>query len=559
MAPSPRGGSWEAWARGGGGPGPAGSAGSAGSVGGGCSSSGGEDAWGDWEERVGAALGALAGPPSRQGFGAAALEDLSAAPDLPCCRHWPAVAATLPGLLRRPSCRAGAAGLLDALWADLVPSGSPQLLDLFEAAAADLVGGVPPLPPGACRRVAAWASALPALSRAWPEHAVGRLGAALAALLQPGEPHFRPVALALPPPRDFLDFCVSGSMRLEAALLRGLESSTAFAQALATFEALAFPPEAEGAPRPPVPERGALVAVGRACGPVAAPQQPRRPGNVAAFVEDAGPGRAAWLLALLGEAVVHLAALRGGPTGWEGGTGGRWRTTPEDFCVFLFDVLFSETGGDAGLAAVAASALSTAARLVGAQQAGHPCFPACIAAHIAKGLLAWVKESLPAARPDFAKNMIDVACSAGGLETRSGQGLCERCAHPSGPGTFVPAVLECCRALVGLVRDDTSEALAEALLEHAGGILSRDLLSADPDALRSFQELLPVCGGRAAEGELGSNLPCSPPRAHEASAAGLGRIEEDLDRLRQRQRLRVAKSRAARCSAYLGSEMRRVI
>ena len=186
----------------------------------------------------------------------------------------------------------------------------------------DLVGGVPPLPPGACRRVAAWASALPALSRAWPEHTVGRLGAALAALLQPGEPHFRPVALALPPPRDFLDFCVSGSMRLEAALLRGLESSTAFAQALATFEALAFPPEAEGAPRPPVPERGALVAVGRACGPVAALQQPRRPGNVAAFVEDAGPGRAAWLLALLGEAVVHRAALRGGATGWEGGGGG---------------------------------------------------------------------------------------------------------------------------------------------------------------------------------------------------------------------------------------------
>ena len=148
MAPSPRGGSWEAWARGGGGPGPAGSAGSAGSVGGGCSSSGGEDAWGgDWEERVGAALGALAGAPSREGFGAAALEDLSAAPDLPCCRHWPAVAATLPGLLRRPSCRAGAAGLLDALWADLVPSGSPQLLDLFEAAAVDLVGGVPPFRP----------------------------------------------------------------------------------------------------------------------------------------------------------------------------------------------------------------------------------------------------------------------------------------------------------------------------------------------------------------------------------------------------------------------------
>ena len=183
----------------------------------------------------------------------------------------------------------------------------------------DLVGGVPPLPPGACRRVAAWASALPALSRAWPEHAVGRLGAALAALLQPGEPHFRPVALALPPPRDFLDFCVSGSMRLEAALLWGLESSTAFAQALATFEALAFPPEAEGAPRPPVPERGALVAVGRACGPVAALQQPRRPGNVAAFVEDAGPGRAAWLLALLGEAVVHRAALRGGRPAGRGG------------------------------------------------------------------------------------------------------------------------------------------------------------------------------------------------------------------------------------------------
>ena len=544
MALPPRGGSPEVWTCGGGAPGSAG----------GFSSSSGdedlEDEWGaDWEERVGTALEALAGGSLRGGVGVTALADLSAAPDLPCCRHWPAVAATLPGLLRRPACREGAAGLLDALWADLVPSGSPQLLDLFEAAALDLAGGTPPPPPGASLRVAAWASALPTLCRAWPEHAVGRLGAALAALLQPGEPHFRPVALALPPPRDFLEFCVSGSMRLEAALLRGLEASRAFEQALATFEALAFPPpEAEGAPLPSVCEGGALVALGRACGPRPAPKQPRCPDNVAAFVEDAGPGRAAWLIALLGEAVVHRAALQGGQAGGGGWGGVRWRTSPEAFCVFLFDVLFTETGGDAGLSAVAASALSTVARLVSAQEAGYPCFPACIAGHIAQGLLSWVKESLPAARPRLAKDLVDAACSAGGLITRPGQKLCERCSQPSGPGTFAQAVLECCRMLAELGRGDTSEAVAEALLEHAGGILSRDLPSADPAALRSFQELLPVCGGRAAEEGNGFGLLCSPPRAHEAPAEGLEQIEKDMKRLRLHQRLRIAKSRAARCA-----------
>ncbi len=541
MAFPPRGGSSEVWACGGGVPG---------SAGGFSSSSGDEDGdeWGaDWEERVGTALEALAGGSLQGGFGATALADLSAAPDLSCCRHWPAVAATLPGLLRQPACRAEAGELLDALWADLVPLGSPQLLDLFEAAALDLAGGTPPPPPGASLRVAAWASALPVLCRVWPEHAVGRLGAALAALLQPGEPHFRPVALALPQPRDFLEFCISGSMRLEAALLRGLEASRSFEQALATFEALAFPPpEAEGAHLPSVCEGGALVAVGRACGSRAAPQQPRYPGNVTSFVEDAGPGRAAWLLALLGEAVVHRAALQGGRAGGGGWGGICWRISPEAFCVFLFDVLFTETGGHAGLSAVVASALSTVARLVGAQEAGYPCFPACIAAHISQGLLSWVKESLPAARPRLAKDLVDAACSAGGLNTSPGQKLCERCSQPSGPGAFARAVLECCRTLGGLGRGDTSDTVAEALLEHAGGILSRDLLSADPAALRSFQELLSVCGGRATKGGHGFSLMCSPSRAHEAPAEGLEQMKEDMKRLRLRQRLRVARSRAAR-------------
>ena len=485
------------------------------------SSSGGDGpGWGeDWEERTGAALRALArGGTARAGRGrdfaaaaasaAAAVADLAAVPDLSCSRHWPAVTAALPGLLRLPACHGATARLLDDLWAELEPSGCPQLLDLFEGVVLEVAGasagaagqGTPsPLPPGAAARAASWASALPLLSRTWPEDAVCRLGAACSALLLPQAPHFRSIALELAPAPEFLGLFTSGSMRLERAFMQELARGGTFEQALTVFQDLAFPGEQPVPMAREVP--GPLVAYGRSIVRRGAANPAERPlRRPAAFIEEAGTGRAAWLLALLGEAVVYRAVQRAAkPVGR--GVGDVWAAsgigmTAEAFCVFLFDVLFDASSGDLmaleGGTSVAATALVTVRRLLDVHESGRDCLPACIAAHIAEGL-SYFFEGTPQVRlsessATFSKNLMDAVCSAAGLETKPGQALCEVCTQPSGRNSFLSTSLQCARKAARAGASCLSKIAADALLAGIGHLLSRDILAAEPAILDAFME-----------------------------------------------------------------------